>query len=845
MNAPCVEARRDHELGVLHDALTKDSGLILVVGESGVGKTHLLRQVASHHSVPWFITQCLAGTSSLDALLEVLGVDAADADRRGAVLRGLARLGPIVLAVEDLQWADPETLRLVRFIATRIPPGVHLVVTCRPEATESALMNSTPSLADRITEVQLDPLDASEVQAVAAHQLGGHQLSLTLAEELTRHSGGLPFAVLEFLRAIKPSSTVERDVRRALVETAPPVALRASLGIRMREVPESCRHVVRAAAVLTTAAPEYLLGTVAGLTGPTLTAAIDHALTTGLLHERRPGLYDHRHTLARRAVLSMLPPDELRRLHRQAARALMGITPPPNARIAEHARRGGLLGTWMTHAELAADHLIAGGNVMAAADQFSAMLDVSALPWTDRARLATKLGRATLADSTRWGNSISVLGRVLGESAIPGMARGRLRLMLGLLLHNRAGDIRAGRRELFAAVQELDGDPGSIAWALSALAVPTYGGEPFAQQRVWLRQARSLVHETVDGTTRYAVRTNEALFRLATGELDPAPGAEAAGARAWLGQRQTFADAEPDRYSRAVVAAAQVRVAFAAADWATLEERLTRARAAAEGLPLVLAELDLIDGRHRLARGDVATGKGLLTAVIARTTLGPLPLHAAAVAACPDADYEHALDVVRRKGLWAVSSDLVIRVCTAWMCTGRVEDATRLADEFAEAVGDVNAPAAAAAAALVDAVVRPSVAAFGQAAAQYGAIGWQYYECLAREQLGLHLLSTGEAEHLTTTARAYDALGARGDGERCRGALRAAGFAAPRKRGRRGYNNKLSPRELEVARLAAQGLTNREIASRLKLSVSTIEDHITSTFRKLGVARRSALGPLL
>ncbi|MFB6719063.1 LuxR C-terminal-related transcriptional regulator [Kribbella sp. NPDC056345] len=839
MNAPCVEARREHELGVLHDALSNDSGLILVVGESGVGKTHLLRQVASRHSVPWFITQCLAGTSSLAALLEVLGVDPAEPDRRGAVLRGLAQLGPIVIAVEDLQWADPETLRLVRFVAARIPKGVHLVVTCRPEAIEAGF------LAERLTEIRLGPLDADEVQAVAAHQLGGHQLSPTLAEELTRHSGGLPFAVLEFLRTIKPGSSVENEVRRALVETAPPVALRASLGIRMREVPESCRHVVRAAAVLTTAAPEHLLGTVAGLTGPTLTAAIDHALTTGLLHERRPGLYDHRHTLARRAVLAMLPPDELRRLHRQAARALMGITPPPHARIAEHARRGGLLGTWLTHAELAADHSVASGNLMAGADQLTAMLEVTALPWTDRARLATKLGRTALADNARWGDVIAVLSEVLAESEVAGVTRGRLRLMLGLLLHDRAGDIRSGRRELCAAVPELDGDPGSIAWALSVLAVPTHGGEPIAQQRVWLRQARSLVQETVDGVTRYAVRTNEARFRLATGELDPAPGAEAAAARAWLGQRQTFANVNTDRYSRAVVAAAQVRVAFAAADWATLEERLTRARAAAAGLPLVLAELDLIDGRHRLARGNVAEGKEMLETVIARTSLGPWPLHAAAVAACPDAGFEQCLDIVRRKGLWAVSGDLVIQVCTTLMRADRVEEATRLADEFAESVGDVNAPAAAAAAALVDAVVRPSVAAFGQAAAQYGALGWRYYECLAREQLGHYLLSQGDAEHLTTTSRKYDALGARGDGERCRDALRAAGFAAPRKRGRRGYNNKLSPRELEVARLAAQGLTNREIAVQLELSVSTIEDHITSTFRKLGVARRSSLGPLL
>ncbi|GAA0593156.1 hypothetical protein HPO96_06095 [Kribbella sandramycini] len=840
MNATCTEARRDRELNSLETALSRRSGLILVVGESGVGKSHLLRQAAARHPVPWFFTQCLpAGATPLAALLEVLGVDPRTADRRAAVLKGLNGLNPIVLAIEDLQWADPETLRLVRFIAARMPAGVHVVVTCRPEVGELGL------LTERLTEVRLAPLDAAEVQAVAARHLGGRVLPIALAEELTRHSGGLPFAVLEFLRAVRPGPTIETDVRRALVETQPPVALRAALGIRMREVPESCRHVVRAAAVLTTAAPEYLLGTVSGLTGPTLTAAIDHALTTGLLQEQRPGLYDHRHTLARRAVLTMLPPDELRRLHRQAARALTSITPPPHARIAEHARRGGLIGTWLTHAELAADHAVATGNLLTAAEQLTAMLDVKALPWSDRARLATKLGRAALADSESWDDAIVVLTEVLAESDIPGVTRGRLRLMLGLLLHDRAGDIRAGRRELSAAIHELDGDPGSIAWALTALAVPTYGSEALTQQRAWLRQARSFAYETVDPGPRLAVRTNEARFRLALGEPDQVAGAEAASARTWLGQRQSFGDTGSGRYQRAVAAAAQVRVAFAAADWATLEERLLRARALAAGLPLVVAELDLIDGRHRLARGDIAAGKAILESVIARTSLGPFQVHAAAVAACPDASWTSCLDVVRRKSLWAGCSDLVVTACTSLVANGRWEEAARLADEFIEAVADLNAPAAAAAATLVDAVVRPELPVFGQVSAQYGALGWKYYECVAREQLGRYLLSQGDAEVLRTTARAYDALGARGDGERCRSVLRAAGFAAPRKRGRRGYNNKLSPRELEVARLAAQGLTNREIAGRLKLSVSTIEDHITSTFRKLGVARRSALGPLL
>lgn len=60
-----------------------------------------------------------------------------------------------------------------------------------------------------------------------------------------------------------------------------------------------------------------------------------------------------------------------------------------------------------------------------------------------------------------------------------------------------------------------------------------------------------------------------------------------------------------------------------------------------------------------------------------------------------------------------------------------------------------------------------------------------------------------------------------------------------------GYGNALSPRELEVARLASQGLSNSRIAAALTLSVSTVEDHLSHAMRKLEVRSRHDLGPLI
>lgn len=71
--------------------------------------------------------------------------------------------------------------------------------------------------------------------------------------------------------------------------------------------------------------------------------------------------------------------------------------------------------------------------------------------------------------------------------------------------------------------------------------------------------------------------------------------------------------------------------------------------------------------------------------------------------------------------------------------------------------------------------------------------------------------------------------------------MRGAGVATPSRRGRRGYGNAPSPRGRDVARLPAQGRTNREIAEVLFLSPRTVEQHVARVLRKLGVTSRGAL----
>lgn len=99
---------------------------------------------------------------------------------------------------------------------------------------------------------------------------------------------------------------------------------------------------------------------------------------------------------------------------------------------------------------------------------------------------------------------------------------------------------------------------------------------------------------------------------------------------------------------------------------------------------------------------------------------------------------------------------------------------------------------------------------------------------------------------LLSALETFDALGASWDAGRTLAELRERQVALPYpwRGGRRSYGDSLSPREVEVARLAGAGWTNREIAGALCLSPRTVEDHVSSALRKLKVESRQALGSL-
>ncbi|WP_246438218.1 ATP-binding protein [Lipingzhangella halophila] len=95
---------------------------------------------------------------------------------------------------------------------------------------------------------------------------------------------------------------------------------------------------------------------------------------------------------------------------------------------------------------------------------------------------------------------------------------------------------------------------------------------------------------------------------------------------------------------------------------------------------------------------------------------------------------------------------------------------------------------------------------------------------------------------LRTAADAFGSAGAEPWARRARAELRATGERA--QRARSAATELLSAQELEVARLAAQGLSNREIGERLVLSPRTVGSHLYRMFPKLEISTRSQLRDL-
>ncbi|WP_285507031.1 LuxR family transcriptional regulator [Actinokineospora sp. NBRC 105648] len=883
--------------------------LLLVAGEAGVGKSRLVAELREHPDVVgahWLIGECLPlrepfplgpvldALSGRDVFTPPVGrVDRIDVFPR--VRAALAELGPAVLVVEDLHWADEATYEFLRFLCRGLPPKLRVLITYRPESTRVErpvvdLAGHLPRWA-RAVEVTVRPLEVDEVGELAAGLLGLTKVTAEFATRLHELTGGVPFVVEEVARALpdEPAPRLADAPRSVLDRLTAPVALRGSIAERLAALPPAVREVVAAAATLAAPVEEELLVRVTGLDRATAGDAVDRALVHGLLHQPSPGLLGTRHALATRAVIDLLTPGELRRAHRNAAAALASVDPVPHARLARHCRQAGMVEDWVRHAEAAATRAVALGDSDTAAELLADVVATAAVDIGTRARVAALLSRAA-QPGLRHGEAVAALRAVLTDDELPASGRGEIRFGLGMLLIAQNGEATEGRHELRAAVDDLDDRPDLAARAMAALAIPSDASGTIGEHLAWSKRALGMLGSFDDHAVHTAVHVNHASVLLYSGAPDGWPVWRAALARGstpearlhllrgasngadaavWLGHDArarelldlipSLVEEDAGRYTAHLVASTRLRLDLAAGQWNGLAEKIAqvRAGACAHGLPQLGIETRIVAAELALATGSITEAERDLDAVLTFGAALNVPLLAAACAAKarialaagrPDeavTALAPGLEAVRRHGNWVWASSLVPLACAAMVADGDRAGAVRLHEEFARETADRDAPTSVASAYVAAGhVARSSVAAaelFEAAAAGYDAMGRPYWAGHAREAAAKVLLAAGDKQPMLDVVATFTALGARWDAARCAQLLRKHGVAPRHRGGRRGYGDALSPREEAVARMAARGSTNREIAEALFISVRTVEDHVANALRKCGVRTRVEL----
>ncbi len=814
----------------------------------------------------------------------------------------LAASGRTICVLEDLHWADEGTLELLAFLVSDLPEKLSLVVTYRGEDLPfaSSLLALTAGLrahASRAT-IRVPPLSVDEVGRLSCALLETSTVPAELAEHLHDQTSGIPFAIEEVVRLHR--SQLERlDGWRTVEELdhmGVPPAVREPLRERMASLTSDAWLVTRTVAVLGTPASERVIGRIAGLPSVRTVKALSEALFRMVLEERPDGRHGFLHALAAQAVYDETPGAERRRLHRRAADALKsGPGSLPLAQLAHHYKEAGSLRQWVRYAEAAAAAALAVGDDRSAARLLEQALRAGELPRAARLRMAVKLGAAARfsADPQR---AIELLGRVRDDVPMAVGVRGELRYRIAHLRY-QTGDTGPWREEMVRAIEELQGQPKLAAGAMITLAWPVVGQDDVENHLSWLDRAVEAAARSDDPAIKAGVAGQRAAILVCVG--DPRGWSAAARisregrsveekfdlmrayqslsgtatalgyfdrAESFLEQAGSLVDELLHVPWRPWLQSARARLDWRTGRWDGLEHRLRALSERGTGGPalaianeMILAALLLSHGRIRDAEQRFAS---ILSRAEARGWTSARTAGAAGLARIRLArgDARSAVDaagggleMLRRKGVWIWGQELVPVMVQSLLGCGDLGEASALAQQFSAGVEGRDAPAARAAgffcrAAVAEAQGRHAVAArrFARAEDLSGALPAPYDAARARAARARCLLNGGHEDGPTLMLSALDAfddLGAGWDAAQVREQLRAHDVPVPPRwrGGRRPYGKLLSPREAEVAHLAAMGHKNREIAETLFISRRTVETHVAAALRKLGARSRDGL----
>jgi hypothetical protein len=235
--------------------------------------------------------------------------------------RSLTADCPLLLAIDDLEFADPSSLELLRRLAGELENARIAVVAT--EATGGELAPATRALLDALEHAPtfqtrpLRPLTADEVAGLVQWILGGRSPDPQDVRRWHAQTEGNPLFVEQLVQTAtgygpRPGaagSPAGRDVTEILVG-------------RVRELGEAERRLLTYAAVLGKEFDFSSLAAVAGMGEERVTENLDRLVRAGLVREKGNEVYEFVTEAVRANVYASLTETRRRILHRKAGRAL-------------------------------------------------------------------------------------------------------------------------------------------------------------------------------------------------------------------------------------------------------------------------------------------------------------------------------------------------------------------------------------------------------------------------------------------------------------------------------------------------------------------------------------------
>ncbi|MCO8270630.1 LuxR C-terminal-related transcriptional regulator [Actinoplanes sp. TRM 88003] len=872
---------RAGEIGRLRaelDRLPQRGGSLVLRGDAGVGKSTLLEWAAGEAGRRQLRTVTLTGVQAefdlpyagLDRLAAGLPASAATAADRDVVRAALdGDLTPVrvalalltlltdaaetLLLVDDAQWLDAASWDALTFVARRLSGDpVLILLTMRNGAETTARLAGAA-----LPELAVEPLAAPDAAALLDQRAPA--LRADLRDRILTEAAGNPLGLVELASLGDRSGRVPDDLPL-------PARLERSFALSVSALPEATQLLLQVAAFNDGSDGYETVAAAADLAGITLDD-LTPAVAAGLVQVSEFGALRFRHPLVRSALRQAVPAGRRRDIHAALAAViprapgderriwhLAAATTRPDEQVAaelaeaaQRARRRGTLGAAITGLERAAqltpDPDVQAHRLMWALTtahelgdhetlhRLIALLSARPLPPTVQARLSwfreVMLGSGW-SGADRLGSFIEAVDRVRQdgdpELALTELAMNALRCYwsnaddetrMAMVDAVERFDLPADNAEriavlamaaplergpeVIAPIERMSRQLDGTADQLDLLAVSASGIGSWRRSNILGRAAA----DAARSEGRLGLLTQTLVTEsVVAGQLGDVRLAERAGTEALTLAQET-------RQPRWELTAS-IALGYAAAlrgDSATAQQRADEAEGAL--LPVgaypMLALVQLVRGVDALAQGRHATAFERLAPIF---DPGDVPFHPA----------------IR---LWAVS-----HLADAAVGCGREDDLRAIVD----GLPDVDLPLLRMGRAYVAALLEPGEIEgvidadypFERARLQHAHGSW-----LRRQR------QVSESRvHLRAAITALTALGVTPWAERARAELRAAGESQP---AREDARDRLTPQELQIAMLAADGLTNRDIGERLFLSHRTISTHLYRIFPKLGVTSRTEL----